>query len=126
MENRETKPCDRLILENLHPGRILLRDPTMMDLEVVVNKNDFGTGTLFERIRAFENGEFHDLVWEENRLTTLWKTTEIQGYIADFQVKDVDNDGEVELVTAVVAPYEGVSGALSTKSFSNVYFLKLF
>ena len=94
--------------------------------EVFVNKNEFASGTLFDRIRVIEKGNFHDLIWEENRLTTNWKTSEIQGYIADFQMKDVDNDGEMELVAAVVTAEEGVSGALTTKTSSHVFFLKLF
>ena len=54
----------------------------------------------------------------------------IQGYLVDFQVKDADNDGDDELVVAVVAPKEGgsgLSGYLSSpKPKSNIFFFKLF
>ncbi len=63
-----------------------------------------------------------NLIWEENNLVTDWKTQEINGYITDYQIRDVDNDGEEELVVALINP----SGALDTKSTSNILFFKLY
>ena len=104
------------------PGRILVRDLDGDGTnEVIINKNDSSTYGVFSRIRSFEKGEIHDLVWEENVFVTNWKTREIAGYIADFQVRDIDNDGENELVVAVVNP----SGPLDRKSTSNILFFKL-
>ena len=79
-------------------------------------------------MRIYEKGEIYDLMWEEDGLTTNWKTREIKGYIADYQVKDVDNDGHEELVVGVVAlpSGEGVQGFLSRKESSNILFFKLF
>ena len=55
------------------------------------------------------------------------KTRELDGYIADFQVKDADNDGEEELVVAVVAPSQaGDKGAFDKKPTSSILFFKLF
>jgi len=111
------------------PGRILVRDLSGDGIpQVIVNKNDFSTGKFFDRVRIYEKGEIHDLIWEEDGLTTNWKTREINGYIADYQVRDVDNDGHEELVVAVVAPSteEGISGLLSQKSRSNILFFRLF
>jgi hypothetical protein len=53
----------------------------------------------------------------------------MKGYIADYQVKDVENDGNEELVVAVVSrddPGEGITGLVSRKTISNIYFFKLF
>ena len=111
------------------PGRIIVKD---LDGEgvphVIVNRNQFSTGRTFEKVRIYEKGEIHDLIWEEDGLTTNWKTREIKGYIADYQVKDVDNDGHEELVVGVVAlpSGEGVQGLLSRKESSNILFFKLF
>lgn len=85
----------------------------------------------FERARSYEKGEIFNLVWEEDRLIPNWKTREIEGYIADYQVKDADNDGDVDLVVAVVsAPTpiteEGIIASLSRKKTSNIFFFKLF
>ncbi len=73
----------------------------------------------------YEKAEIRGLSWEQDDLTTNWKTREIKGYIADFQFKDVANDGNEELVAAVLAPTEE-TGILSTKSRSNIYFFKLY
>ena len=104
------------------PGRILIRD---LDgdgkSEVIVSKNQ-GTVEIFERLRSFEKGEINCLVWGDGFLTTNWKTREIKGYINDFQIKDADNDGEEDLVVAVVEP----GGMLDRKSTSNILFFKLF
>ncbi|MEW6376649.1 MAG: hypothetical protein AB1502_12770, partial [Thermodesulfobacteriota bacterium] len=94
--------------------------------EVIINRNEFSTGTLFKRVRVFETGEIYNLVWEENSLTTNWKTREIKGYIADYQVKDADNDGNEELVVAVIPPEEEITGHLSSKYRSNILFFKIF
>lgn len=110
------------------PGRILIKDLDGDGLpEVIVNKNDYGSGVTFERVRIFEKGEIYDLIWEDDYLTTNWKTREIRGYIADYQIKDVDNDGEEELVVAAIAPPEtGAAELFSKDSKSNIYFFKIF
>ena len=53
---------------------------------------------------------------------TNWKTREIKGYITDFQLKDADNDGEEDLVVAVV----DTGGMFDRKATSNILFFKLF
>ena len=112
------------------PGRVLLKDLNGDGTpQVIINKNEFTSGRMIERVKIYEKGEVDCLTWEENELTTTWKTRQINGYIADFQVRDVDNDGNEELVVAVVGPAltgEGISGAFSRKSTSNILFFKLF
>ena len=110
------------------PGRILVRDLNGEGIpQVIINRNEFATGKLLERTRSYEKGDIWNFVWDENGLNTNWKTREIPGYIADYQVRDVDNDGNQELVVAVVAPdEEGYSGMFSRKNKSNIFFYKLF
>ena len=113
------------------PGRILIRDLNGDGTpQVIVNKSELSSGLLSDRVRTYEKGEIHGLIWEEDTLTDSWKTREIKGYIADYQVKDVDNDGNVELVVAVSAPPDSeegiITGMLSPKSRSNIYFFKLY
>jgi TolB-like protein len=101
------------------PPRILVRDLDGDGLpEVIVSKNDFLTGTFFQDVRSYEKGDIYDLIWDNDTLTTNWKTTEIKGYVADYQVKDADDDGNEELVVAVVPPERG--------SKSHILFYKLF
>ena len=105
------------------PGRIVIKDQDGDGLhEVIINKNISSGMRVFDRVRSFDSGEIHDLVWEENTLTTNWKTKEIEGYISDFQIKDVDNDGEEELVVAVI----DLGGVTTRKGTSKILFYKLF
>ncbi len=126
------RPGDAPSWRTYIPGRILIRDLNGDGIpQLIVNKNEFTTGRFFERVRSYEKGEIVNLVWEEDRLIPNWKTREIDGYIADYQVKDADNDGEVELVVAVVSPApsmtdEGIIATLSRKKTSNILFFKLF
>lgn len=108
------------------PGRILTRDLNGDGIqEVIVNRNDFGTGTFFERVRSFEVGEIYNLIWYDDGLEVNWKTRNIKGYIADYQIKDVDNDGNDELVVAT-AFFEEEKGYIPGKTRSNILFFKLF
>ena len=104
------------------PARILTKDFDGDGLhEVIIHKNYSNIG-VFERIKTFEKGEIYDLVWDESRLITGWKTRETSGYISDYQIKDADNDGEEDMVLAVVNP-----GAIfDRKDTSNIYFYKFF
>jgi hypothetical protein len=112
------------------PGRILVKDLTGEGVpQIIVNKNEFFAGKLSERVKIYEKSGIQGLTWEEDGLTTSWKTVEIKGYIADFQFKDVANDGNEELVVAVVVPpetEESITALLSKKSRSNIYFFKLY
>jgi len=89
--------------------------------EVIVNKNHFSTGRLFERIRMFDKGEVYNLAWDGMMLAERWRTREIPGYIADYQVKDFDNDGELELVVAIVSPFEALKQSDSRVLFYELY-----
>ena len=110
------------------PGRIITRDLDGHGLyEVIVNKNSSSGTRLFDKARNFDKGEIYGLAWDENALVTNWKTRELTGYISDFQVKDADNDGEEELVVALVFPNEsGDKGAFEKKARSNILFFKLY
>jgi TolB-like protein len=110
------------------PGRIVTKD---LDgdgfYEVIINQNSSSGTKLFDRVRKFNKGVIYNLAWDDTALAPNWKTREINGYISDFQMKDVDNDGEEELVIAVVLPpEEGVEGIFSKKSRSNIHFFKIF
>ena len=94
------------------PPRIVVPDMTDQDTdnEIIVCKNYLNVN------RSLVYG----LVWSGTSLTTNWKTREIDGYIADFQVKDIDNDGIEELIVAVVKRLDDDS----VKSSLRVYDLR--
>jgi hypothetical protein len=105
------------------PGRILIKDLDGDGLnEVIVNKNISSTTEWVDKVRLFEKGEIYDLVWDEGGFTTNWKTKEFNGYISDFQIKDIDNDGDEELVVAVI----DLGSITDRKGTSNILIFKLF
>ena len=104
------------------PGRIIAKDLDGDGLkEVIVNKNH-RSSSLFERVRNFDTSQIYSLVWQDGFLDTHWKTREINGYFSDFQVKDVDNDGDEELVVAVIVEV----GSITKQGTSNILFFELF
>lgn len=85
------------------PPRMLARDldgDGIDDVVAVVNKF---TGKHVEKVRIYDKGYVAGLAWDGMSLTKAWRTQDIPGYVADFQVKDVDNDGRDELVTVSVS-----------------------
>ena len=86
--------------------------------ELIIVKNISATGGLFKNLRMFMSGEIYDLEWDGSKLAENWKTKEINGYIADYQLKDLDNDGKNEIVLALVL---SVGVTLQEKSVIVVY-----
>jgi hypothetical protein len=115
------RPSDSLSKRIFIKGRILIRDLDKDGLgEVIINKNEASLGVM-ERVKTYEKGEIVNLVWDEVNLIQNWTTQLLNGYITDYQIRDVDNDGEEELVAAVVTP----GGALTGKATSVIVFFKL-
>ena len=78
--------------------------------EVIVVKNFDAARGLFHRFKKFTSGHFEALVWDNVGLRKKWKTRKFTGYISDYDVSDMDNDGNAELVFAVMAKKDGVLG----------------
>jgi hypothetical protein len=108
------------------PSRLLIKDLDGDGIhEIIVSRNEFASG-LLEKAKIYDKGEIYNLVWEQDSLTTNWKTREVNGYIADYQVKDADNDGQEELVVALIPSAALDATMFSRKSKSNILFFKLY
>ncbi len=70
--------------------------------EVLVIKNEAFVGRLFKNYRQFGSGAFQALTWDGLGLTPFWQTQKISGYVSDYDLKDMNNDGVKDLVAAVV------------------------
>lgn len=70
--------------------------------EVLVIKNEALIGRLFKNYRRFGSGTFQALSWDGLGLTPFWQTQKISGYVSDYDLKDMNNDGIKDLVAAVV------------------------
>ncbi|MEW6615904.1 MAG: VCBS repeat-containing protein [Thermodesulfobacteriota bacterium] len=105
----------RLYLQN----RILVQSHKGEN-EIIVVRNIPGAGKLFEKTRMYKDSEIYGLTWDGLGLSENWRTKKIYGYIADFQIKDVDNDGKDELVVGIIQTSIG-SIFKSDKSYVLVY-----
>jgi TolB-like protein len=124
--DRESIP--QMVARDHVPKRVFLQGRiVVLDLdgdekaEVIVNKNHFSSGRLVERVRLFDKGEVYDLAWDGMMLAEQWRTREIPGYIADYQVKDFDNDGDRELVVAIVSESKSLKRSDSMVLFYELY-----
>lgn len=86
--------------------------------DVIIVKNISPAGRVFKNLQLFTASEIYDLEWDGLGLSENWKTKKIQGYVADYQVKDIDNDGENEIVLALVVSF---GGSLRQKSVLVAY-----
>ncbi len=88
-------------------GRVFVTDLNHDGLfEVLVNKNISKTMNLMPRFRLYETSEIYNLAWDGLNMSENWRSRIIDGYVADYQLKDVDSDGIDELVVAVVFSFE--------------------
>lgn len=70
--------------------------------EIVIVKNISSAARLFQNVKLFTDAEVYNLSWDGIGLLENWRTRKIAGYVADYQFKDIDNDGENEIVLALV------------------------
>lgn len=98
------------------PLRILMNDvDNDGKLDIIVGKNEDMAGKTFEKFRLFKNGNILCLGWDQMGLFEKWKTRNISGYVSDYAIADINNDGKNELVASVVTKSDSVLG--KAKSF---------
>jgi hypothetical protein len=71
--------------------------------ELIIARNFSLERRWFENLRIFTSGEVYGMEWDGLGFTEKWRTKKIQGYVADYQIKDIDNDGKPLLVMALVS-----------------------
>ncbi|MEA3471181.1 MAG: hypothetical protein U9R24_05660, partial [Thermodesulfobacteriota bacterium] len=69
--------------------------------EVIIIKNLGSMGRILKGVKQFSRSEIYDLEWDGLGMREQWKTKKIQGYVADYQIEDIDNDGKKEIVLIV-------------------------
>jgi TolB-like protein len=81
------------------PPRMVVQDldgDGLDEVTAVVNK--FTGGAHLEHVRIYDKGYVVSLAWDGLGLAEVWRTQDVPGYVADFQIRDCDNDGRDELV----------------------------
>jgi len=84
--------------------------------EIVLLKNKDSTGGTFSRLRMYNSGQIESLIWDVIAMRLKWRTLKISGYISDYIIGDLNNDGENELIFCVVSG----SGLFSDKEKSYI------
>jgi len=70
--------------------------------EIIVVKNISSVGRVLTNVKLFTSSEVYNLEWDGLGLLENWRTRKINGYVADYAFKDIDNDGQNEIVLALV------------------------
>jgi TolB-like protein len=86
--------------------------------EIIIVKNLSSANRLFQRVKLFTSAEVYDLEWDGMGIVENWRTKKISGYVADYQFKDIDNDGNNEVVLALVL---SVGGTIRDRSVIVAY-----
>jgi len=103
----ETEKINKSLQDELQRTYINLRILTY-DLnkdgkkELILVKNLSSVGRILKNVKLFTASEVYNLEWDGLGLLENWKTRKINGYVADYAFKDIDNDGENEIVLALV------------------------
>ncbi len=77
--------------------------------EIIIVKNLSSVKRIFKNLKLFSSSEIYDLEWDGLGLLENWRTRKINGYVADYQFKDIDNDGQNEVVLALNMTMSGVT-----------------
>jgi hypothetical protein len=67
----------------------------------LISNKEVGGGTL-GRIKRFKEGRVEIMSWNGIALAPVFQTVPLQGWVSDFDIADIDNDGIEELVISVV------------------------
>jgi len=86
--------------------------------ELIIVKNLSSSGRYFQNVKLFTSAEIYDLEWDGLGFVENWRTRKINGYVCDYQFKDIDNDGHKEVVLALVL---SVGGSLQKVSVIAAY-----
>ena len=70
--------------------------------EVVTINNHNSSPRVFVNLKNFTKGYITCLVWDKLNLDTKWETQTVSGYVSDFNISDIDSDGNNDLIYSVV------------------------
>ena len=90
--------------------------------EMIIVKNISSAGRILKNMKLFTSSEIYNLEWDGLGMAENWRTKRINGYVADYAFKDVDNDGVPEIVLALV---KSVGASIGSQSHIIVYELEV-
>ncbi len=69
--------------------------------EVVVARNRSNMGRFMQKMKGYSGFQFAALSWNGLGLIKDWQTRRMAGYVADWGIADIDNDGQLEIAAGV-------------------------
>jgi TolB-like protein len=84
------------------PSRIFVTAPAFDGAPTVLVVKNTEAGRTFPRVKIFNSGHIEYLAWNGLSFTPAWRTQPVSKFISDYAIGDLDNDGQDELVFAVV------------------------
>ena len=75
--------------------------------DIIVVKNHDAAPS-FSRIKAFSEGHIECLSYDDLGMQLKWQTRKIAGYISDYVIGDLNNDGVNEIVFSAVEKEKGI------------------
>ena len=85
------------------PQRIHVTDIDGDGLNEIILLKNHDAAPLLSRIKAFNEGHIDCLSYDDIGIQLKWRTRKIAGYISDYVIGDLNNDGQNEIVFSAVA-----------------------
>jgi hypothetical protein len=100
-----------------YPLRLVVwHNKAKKESEVIAVQNHEVTSSTLEQFRYFSRTHIAGFTWDGVGLGPSWKTRQLTGYIQDFTVGDFDNDGQDELIAALILKEGRVAFITEAKS----------
>jgi len=118
------KPSDANLENSTFANLRILSFDTNKDgkRELIIVKNLSAVGRVFKNLKLFTSSEIYNLEWDGLGMAENWRTKKINGYVADYCFKDIDNDGKPEIVLALV---KSVGASIIERSHIVVYEMEM-
>ncbi len=118
------KPSDANLENSTFANLRILSFDTNKDgkKELIIVKNISAVGRVFKNLKLFTSSEIYNLEWDGLGMAENWRTKKINGYVADYCFKDIDNDGKPEIVLALV---KSVGASIIERSHIVVYEMEM-
>lgn len=84
------------------PPRIVTVDLDRDGFEEIIVSHNYEPIRLLSQSRIFTKSAIFSLAWDGMDFMENWRTREMKGYVSDYQVKDVNNDGKPELLVGLI------------------------
>ena len=117
----ETAEQERVYL----PTRIVVADLNGdANKDIVVNKNPPESSRAFQNLKKYPTGKIHALTWNGLGLVSIWEGDQIEGMVADYQLR-MHKNGKSKLYVGLVLNTDWVDRSSKAESVILTYPLNI-